>query len=152
MVNMHQARVLLFQVLFTYSMSKYHDDDESIKKELLNIDWLNRNIHKDETSLLSHFITLFLDKQDEIDYHIECYSTKWSMKRISKINLAILRVSILQFMDTKFKIPPKVIIDEAIILSQQFSDSSSGRYLNGILDKFYKEIILKEDTSLLTTQ
>ena len=69
----------------------------------------------------------------EIDAAIEKYATNWSIERIAKVDLAILRLAIFEL---KFRddIPPIVSINEAIDLAKGFSSAESKRFINGILD------------------
>ena len=58
---------------------------------------------------------------------------KWTIERISKINLSILKLAIYEI---KYKeIPFKVEINEAIELAKKYGDETSGRFINGALAK-----------------
>ena len=58
---------------------------------------------------------------------------KWTIDRISKINLSILKLAIYEI---KYKeIPFKVEINEAVELAKKYGDETSGRFINGALAK-----------------
>ena len=58
---------------------------------------------------------------------------KWTIERISKINLSILKLAIYEI---KYKeIPFKVEINEAVELAKKYGDETSGRFINGALAK-----------------
>ena len=63
---------------------------------------------------------------------------KWTIERISKINVSILKLSIYEI---KYKnIPFKAEINEAVELAKKYGDESSGRFINGALAKAVKEL------------
>ena len=74
-------------------------------------------------------------KSDEIDAVISEYSTKRSVDRIAKINLAILRLAIYE---AKFEdsIPVNVAISEALLLAQKYARDPDVSFINGVLGAF----------------
>ena len=63
---------------------------------------------------------------------------KWTIERISKINLSILKLAIYEI---KYKeIPFKVEINEAVELAKKYGDETSGRFINGALAKAIQSI------------
>ena len=71
---------------------------------------------------------------DDIDFAISTYATNWSIDRIAKVDLAILRLAIFE-LKRREDIPPVVSINEAIDLAKSFSSAESKRFINGILDR-----------------
>jgi N utilization substance protein B len=67
-----------------------------------------------------------------IDKLIEKNSKGWKLNRISRVDLAILRVSIFEisFMEA---VPNNVSINEAVDLAKKFSSIESSAYINGVL-------------------
>ncbi|MBR4598379.1 MAG: transcription antitermination factor NusB [Opitutales bacterium] len=70
----------------------------------------------------------------EIDAEIEKVAQNWSIERICKVDLAIMRISAFEIM-FRADIPSVVSINEAIDLSKMFSNADSKRFVNGVLDK-----------------
>ena len=70
----------------------------------------------------------------EIDEKISRYAVNWTIDRIAKVDLAILRLAIFE-LEYRPDIPPIVSINEAVDLSKTFSSAESKRFVNGILDK-----------------
>lgn len=62
---------------------------------------------------------------------------KWSIDRISKIDIAILKLAIYELIYTK--IPYKVGINEAVELAKKYGDESSKSFINGVLASIVKE-------------
>ena len=70
----------------------------------------------------------------EIDEKISRYAVNWTIDRIAKVDLAILRLAIFE-LEYRPDIPPIVSINEAVDLAKTFSSAESKRFVNGILDK-----------------
>ena len=70
----------------------------------------------------------------EIDINISKAAPTWPINKISRIDLAILRLAAYELLLEK-SAPPKVIIDEAIELAKEFSGDSSPAFVNGVLGK-----------------
>ena len=67
-----------------------------------------------------------------IDEEISKYlKDDWTIRRISKMDLAILRIAIYELKETS--IPFKVIINEAVELSKKYAEEKSRKFVNGIL-------------------
>lgn len=75
---------------------------------------------------------------EEIDEVITKYSVGWSIKRISKTTLAILRLALyeIKYID---EIPVSVSINEAVELAKKYATKDDASFLNGILASVVKE-------------
>lgn len=85
------------------------------------------NSPNDETPILP-----IVEKLGDIDKKIESAAPEWPIDKISKIDLAILRLSIWELL-YEAKEPPKVIIDEAVELGKSFGNEHSAKFINGVL-------------------
>jgi N utilization substance protein B len=74
-----------------------------------------------------------------VDEFIESCSEHWKVARINKVDLATLRVAILEimFMDD---IPQAVSVNEAVNVAKKYGSEDSGKFVNGILGKVVKVI------------
>jgi N utilization substance protein B len=76
---------------------------------------------------------------DEIDGTIAAALENWEMGRVALVDKNILRFSLaelLYFAD----VPPAVVINEAIEIARRFSTEDAGRFVNGLLDRFAREL------------
>ena len=99
-----------------------------------------------------------IEKQDVIDYikdiifginsnskEIEqiiklCLTEKWTIERISKINISILKLAIYEM---KYKnIPYKAEINEAVELAKKYGEDTSSKFINGALASAVKQMQL----------
>ena len=67
-------------------------------------------------------------------------SKNWEISRIALIDNIILRMAIAEMLFIE-EVPLKVSIAEAIEIAKIFSTKDSGRFVNGILDSIYKDIV-----------
>ncbi|MBO7352759.1 MAG: transcription antitermination factor NusB [Lachnospiraceae bacterium] len=76
-----------------------------------------------------------ISRLGEIDHILEVAMSGWTINRVSKLELAILRVAVYE-MKFDDDIPPKVAIDEAVELAKIYgSKDTSYGFVNGILAK-----------------
>lgn len=61
----------------------------------------------------------------------------WNLERISKVNLALLKLAIYEIQYKE--IPFKVAINEAVELAKTYGEESSPVFINGILASIVKE-------------
>lgn len=79
---------------------------------------------------------------EQIDKEISSSAPEWPLKRINKIDLAILRLAVYELNVQKTE-PPKVIIDEAVELAKEFGSENSASFVNGVLGNILKKEELK---------
>jgi N utilization substance protein B len=73
-----------------------------------------------------------------IDERIQAASEHWDPTRMAAIDRAILRLAIFELLH-RDDIPPKVSINEYIEIAKKFSTEDSGSFVNGILDRIWRE-------------
>jgi len=76
----------------------------------------------------------------EADALIERYAEGWSVDRLARVDLSILRMAIHELLH--FDTPPSVVINEAVELAKRYGTEDSGRFINGILGRVYREVVL----------
>ncbi|HCJ57065.1 transcription antitermination factor NusB [Lutispora sp.] len=80
-----------------------------------------------------------LENVEKIDYMIKSNLKSWTMDRIAKVDLTILRMAIYELLYSQ-DIPDSVAINEAIELGKVFGTDDSGSFINGVLGKVQREI------------
>lgn len=81
---------------------------------------------------LSDKTRTIIRKLDAIDPLITQSAPEFPLDKISKVDLAILRLAIFELLYEK-KEPPKVVIDEAVELAKYFGGEGSPPFVNGVL-------------------
>lgn len=101
-----------------------------------------------EETELSQFIDLKYSKElvesfnankENIDSLINKYAKNWTINRMAKVDLAILRLAICEILYMS-EMPTKVSINEAIELAKLYCDDKSPKFINGILGSVVSEI------------
>ena len=90
-----------------------------------------------QLTYINQLVELVFAHKQELDSSIEQYSKGWSLKRISKISLAILRCAlceILYFED----VPEKVAINEAVNVAKKYEEPETVSFINGVLGSFVR--------------
>ena len=80
---------------------------------------------------------IFIHKK-EVDGLLKKISANWVPDRMAMIDKNILRLGICELMFDS-KTPPKVVINEAVEIAKKFGTEESPDFINGILDKVYKD-------------
>lgn len=137
-MNKTEIRDLTYKLLYSLEIQKNVDIDEQIE---LYIE--ENNVEKESIKrYIKDIIWGVENNKEEINSIIKsCLDEKWSIERISKINLSILKLSIYEM---KYKgIPIKVEINEAVELAKKYGEETSAKFINGALAKVVKEYIEK---------
>lgn len=78
-----------------------------------------------------------MEKLAQIDEKIDASAKGWSISRIGKVELSILRLAVYEMLYDD-DIPVGVAIDEAVELAKKFGQDSSAAFINGILASLAK--------------
>lgn len=80
------------------------------------------------------------EKCDELYEHIEKHLKKgWSLKRIPKITRNVLMLAIYEILYVS-DVPTGVAINEAVEIAKVYGDEEQGKFVNGLLGNFVKEL------------
>jgi len=77
--------------------------------------------------------------RDALDADLEPYLENWSLYRLGTVERAVLRLAAWELLNCA-DIPSPIIVNEAVDLAKWFSESKSGRFVNGVLDRFAKNV------------
>ena len=84
-------------------------------------------------------LTAVQDHHEEIDEMISKNLDKWSIERIAKTDLAILRTAVAEMLYVG-SIPVSVSINEAVNLAKKYGDGRSAASINSVLGKISRSI------------
>jgi len=123
-----KARESVLQIL--YQIDVTGDPVDAV----LNQYWHTRNRNPEVVDFANEIVKGTTEHLSEIDAIISQHSENWEISKMPIIDRNILRFAIYEilYMDD---IPPRVTIDEAIDLANNFGTPNSGKFINGILDK-----------------
>ena len=129
-MNRRKSREIAMKLLFQMSINKenYEDVIENFK-ENTDVD-----LNELDMSYITKVLAGIHENGKEIDKNIEKHLVKWKLDRLSKMNLAILRISTYEILFEE-EIPDRVSVNEGIELAKKYGEDSSPAFINGILAK-----------------
>ena len=129
-MNRRKSREIAMKLLFQMSINKenYEDVIENFK-ENTDVD-----LNELDMSYITKVLAGIHENGKEVDKNIEKHLVKWKLDRLSKMNLAILRISTYEILFEE-EIPDRVSVNEGIELAKKYGEDSSPAFINGILAK-----------------
>lgn len=132
------VREHLFKLLFRVEFNSKEDMPQQVKfffeDSIKDEDVKNpaADIPEEDAKYIRNKYDAIIERLPEIDDKIGNASNGWSVSRIGKVELAILRLAVYEMLYDD-DIPVGVAIDEAVELSKRFGQDSSSSFVNGIL-------------------
>ena len=132
-----EMRELAFKLLYSLEVQNTADLDEQIDLYIQEEKIENEAI----VEYIKDIVYGINKNSDEITNIIKsCLTEKWTIERISKINLSILKLAIYEM---KYKeIPFKAEINEAVELAKKYGEDTSSKFINGALATAIKQMNL----------
>lgn len=75
---------------------------------------------------------LVVENKEEIDGKIESHLKDWTLDRLSKVDLAILRLAVAEILYVE-DITINITANEAVNLAKKFSGEQSAKFINGVI-------------------
>lgn len=123
-----EARELLMKLLF--QMEAQNDYSKDAKQTFIE----NNFGDSEQTEYFNIICDACIDNIPAIDELIESNSKGWKLKRIAKVDLAVMRLCVAEIKFAKFPdVPVGVSINEAVNLAKKYGSEESGKYVNGVL-------------------
>lgn len=136
MASRRKSRILAFQALYAWEVS-----GPACAADLLEFPWVDEDKRGNlDAEALAFGRLLFsgcVESLGEVDQAIRASLVNWDMERLSRVDLAILRLSSYCLLFQR-DIPSSVTIDEAVELAKEFGAPDSFRFVNGVLDGIRK--------------
>jgi len=101
--------------------------------------WAQKNISKENLEYIREVVIGTENNLETINKLIEPKLKKWTIDRLSRVNLALLQLAVYEIMYVE-NIPYKVSANEAVELAKKYSDPDSGAFINGVLGSIISEI------------
>jgi len=122
------AREALLALLYEYAVTGEKGNDTLDVMEDTFSGPLSETDKKDIQSLW-HVI---VQNQDDIDVLISSSLKSWTIDRLAKMDLSILRLAVYEIAYDA-SIPAKVSINEAVELAKKYSSDQAPKFVNGVL-------------------
>jgi N utilization substance protein B len=126
------ARELALKFLYQTEFNSNSPDSE------LNSFCDRANVSEEIQNFTQTLIKNIFFHKKEVDELLEKISANWATDRMAVIDKNILRLGICELLFDPTT-PPKVVINEAVEIAKKFGTEESPDFINGILDKVFKD-------------
>lgn len=132
-MNISKMRECAFKLVYELEVQK------EFNEEIMTLYLENNEVDdKNARQYVRRLVRGIKENEEKIEEIIkDKLSPNWPFERISKINLAILKISIYEILYAD--VPYKVSINEAIELAKTYGDDNSSSFINGVLANVVKE-------------
>ncbi len=137
-MNRRKSRETAMRLIYEMSINKenyeeiiknFSDNDDSeegdMDREALDMEYVKRILKGVQENMV------------KIDSTIEPYLKNWKLSRLSKIDLAILRICTYEILFEE-DIPAIVSVNEGVELAKKYSQDTTGAFINGVLGNLVK--------------
>lgn len=128
-MSRRNLRILLMK--WFYEMDIKNDIENISKLNLISIE------KKENKEFVKNIITSFSKNHLLIDGKISSSSDSWQINRINKIDLALIRIAITEVLFCG--IEKKIVVNEAVEISKEYSTEKSYSFINGVLGKVFED-------------
>ena len=118
------ARAHAMKLIYEWEMGG--DGGEETRINLLGVE-----PNENESDYMNRMVSGVIAKAEELDQQISAHLRSWSIERVTKVDLAILRLGAYELM--LGEVPAGVAINEAVELANQYSTDKAGSFINGVL-------------------
>ncbi len=91
-----------------------------------------------DRAYISRVLDGVLEHLDDLDEKIAAHAKGWSIERMAKVDLTILRLAAWEILYDD-SVPGNVAISEAVNLAGRYSEPAGSRFINGILGAILRE-------------
>lgn len=127
-MSRRKLRENIFKLLF---LSEFNSDGEMPEQLALFFDSIEQ-LSKEDQEYMQAKYSQVKERLEAIDEVLNENASGWKTARMSKVDLAILRLAVYE---VKFDedVPPSAAINEAVELAKRFGGDDSSAFVNGIL-------------------
>lgn len=129
-MSRHNLRENIFKILFKVEFNSIDEMNEQIEFSLDEIE----NLSDEDKTYISDKTEKIISLIGSIDEIISGISEGWSLARIGKAELAILRLAVYEIRYDD-DIPLNVSISEAVELAKTYCTEDARSFINGVLTK-----------------
>ena len=139
-MNRSQSREEAFKLLYSLQLI----EDVSVEEQIEIFLTEEKIEDKDAIKYIKELILGINENNEKIENDIKNnIKEDWSISRISKIDLTLLKLGIYEILYSK--LPYKVVINEVVELAKKYGDDTSKGFVNGVLASIVKKNNLVEE-------
>ena len=133
-MSRRSAREAAMKLIFEYEVTGTLGMDTLYEMpDILKVNKLS----EENIAYIDNIINSYGEFAAVIDDAIKKYSISWNIDRISKVDLAILRIAFFEIICTDT--PNNILVNEAVDMAKKYSSSKAPGYINGVIGGYLKE-------------
>lgn len=138
MAARRQGREIALQALYRVELA----GDES--PEALELLWKHFETPLEARGFAVELVQGVLAERERIDALIADAAENWSLSRLSRVDLNLLRLATYELLQRDERVPTSVILDEAIEIARRYGGEESSQFVNGVLDQIAGRLGVRE--------
>ena len=127
-----RARARALQAIYAWDMAGAGSVDRTAARL-----WDDLALGAEERAFASPIIETLASHGAEIDSALAAVTTNWRLERIGAVERAVLRLAAAELEGGNA--PPRVVIQEAVQLTERYASPESARFVNGVLDALARQ-------------
>lgn len=136
-MSRRKARDITFK--YVYSTLYGESDTKDTLESIITADAEDiKDLDKEEKTYFDKVSIGIKENEETIDKIILSKLKNWTIERIFKIDLAVLRLAVYEIMYFE-DMPPKVAVNEAVEIAKKYGNDASSNFVNGVLREILKD-------------
>lgn len=119
-----EARAQAMKLVYEWEMGG--EGGEDTRLNLLEV-----RPDENEADFMNAVFAGVVERVEELDARICEFARGWTIERITRVDLAILRVAVYELLSGE--VPERVVINEAVRLAEAYSTEKAAAFINGVL-------------------
>lgn len=128
-----RARGWALQVMYAWETRRERDRLPDVLREFT----AERRISSESREYLETLVSTVDLYLEAVDRELDSALLNWRLERLAIIDRCILRLAGAEMLH--LAIPPRVVIQEAVLLAEKYGTSDSPRFVNGVLDALMRK-------------
>ena len=134
-MSRRNARKHIFNLIFQLEFNK--DDKLEVKETLDTYNEEYKSFDEEYKDFISREYRGIVANLDSIDSYISNYAPGWTIERLAKTELAVLRIGIYEIVFDS-EIPDAVAVNESVELAKIFGGDKAPAFVNAVLNNVVK--------------
>ena len=136
------AREIALNILYQWDSAKMPFEEAlDTALEFADLSELKASERMDDAREYARSLALGVKESvQELDSHIVRLAEGWPPERQPAVDRNILRIAIYEITHVD-SVPPIVAVDEAVELAKKYSTAESGKFVNGVLAGYLKQVV-----------
>ena len=143
--NRHLGRIIALQTLYEYEFRAEVGDADIDYKSILQRNLAEYKSSVDDVEFVDNLVSGVLENQMELDEKLKPLAPEWPIDQLSRVDRTVLRIGLYELLYCADRVPPKVVINEAVELAKAFGSANSGKFVNGVLGTALRTLVEESD-------